>query len=246
MIDLRASYDQMKLILGEFIEPFESVLLVENIRQYWKPKKVKVILLAESHVFTTHSDIAIKLPIIEGLEDYSEQYAKFVYCLAYGESGLTKSSRHPKRDGTPQFLKIFYSCLNYISSNEDFFNVLKSKTPFEQRVINKVNLLKALKDKGVWLVDTSICALYHNGKKPDNYTMSKAISTSWLSYTKKVITEANPEHVIVVGRGVARNIEHELNKIMGGNYSVIDQPNAHLSAEKHLANFQKYYHICNV
>lgn len=235
----------MKLILGEFIEPFESVLLVENIRQYWKPKKVKVILLAESHVFTTDIDRTIQLPLIDGLIDFPAQYAKFVYCPAYGESNLTKSSLHPKRDGTPQFWKIFYSCLSYVKSNEDFFDILKSKTLFEQRIMNKVNLLKALQDKGIWLIDTSICALYHNGIKPDNFKMSKAISASWLNYTKNAIMQANPEHVIVVGRGVANNIEHELKKIMGANFSVIDQPNAHLSAEKHLANFQKYYHICN-
>ena len=102
----------------ENIESFSSVELVEEYRKFWKPKDVKVILLAESHVFTSLEEMEIELPNIDTLEGYPKQYSKFVYCLAYGEKSLTKNSLHPKRDGTPQFWKIFHSCINNIKSNE--------------------------------------------------------------------------------------------------------------------------------
>lgn len=77
----------MAKLLGPDSEPYKSVKLVENYRQYWRPdpNNVRVILLAESHVFTTGSDRKFKITPIDGLPDYSKQYAKFVYCLAYGE-----------------------------------------------------------------------------------------------------------------------------------------------------------------
>lgn len=74
--------------------------------------------------------------------------------------------------------------------------------------------------------------------------MTQALLTSWLGYTRNVVKEARPDHVIVVGKGVARAIEPELVKLVGENYSIIAQPNARPSAEDHLANFRTYYHLC--
>jgi hypothetical protein len=245
MKDLHECYEEMAELLGADSEPYESVELVENYRQYWRPDNVRVILLAESHVFTTNSDRQFKLNPIDGLPGYPAQYAKFVYCLAYGEDSLTDGDSHPGVDGTPQFWKIFFSCVNEIESNALFASVLKSHTPTIQRVRNKIGLLKALRASGIWLVDASVMALYNKGRKPPSKVMYQAILTSWLGYTRDIIEEANPDHVIVVGKGVARVVEQQLAKLVGGNYSVIEQPNAHLSAERHLMNFQTYYRLCS-
>ncbi len=237
---LEATYNEIKNIFQN-IESFSSVELVEKYRQFWKPKDVKVILLAESHVFTTLEEIEIELPDIDTLEYYPKQYSKFVYCLAYGEKNLTKNSSHPKRDGTPQFWKIFYSCVNDIKSNE-CFRTIQSSTHFDERIKNKIDILNKMKDLGIWLVDTSIVALYDNGKKPKN--MPEIIAKSWEGYTKNIILNAKPNHIIVIGKGVAQTIEKSLiqNNI---SYTVIAQPNAHLSAGEHLKNFQSYYKLCN-
>src|SRR6266508_2896199 len=159
------------------IEPFASVQLVEVYRRYWKPDKVKIILLAESHVYTRDDDRRIIIPAIAQLPRYPSQYARFVYCLGYGERGLTKSDFHPKkRDGTPQFWKIFYSCNNHVSSLNDFSPIL-GRTSHEQRVLNKIQLLQDLKAKGIWLVDASIAALYKDGGKIPH--MFSALEASW-------------------------------------------------------------------
>ncbi len=231
-------------VLGEHAEPYESVKLVEQYRRFWKPRNVHTILLAESHVFTSKEDMEYKIKQINGLSGYPTQYAKFVYCLAYGEDSLTQGSNHPAKDGTPQFWKVFHSCANKIKDNASFSPILKSGAQTTERVKNKVKLLKSLRDNGVWLIDTSIMALYNNGKKPSKNVVAKAVKTSWDGYTKNVVKEANPNHVIVIGIGVANSIEKELKNIIGKNYTVIAQPNARLTAEQHLNNYKLYYKIC--
>ncbi|MDC0195344.1 hypothetical protein OAJ80_00260 [Candidatus Thioglobus sp.] len=245
-------YQKIYSILGDQSEPYESVELIEQYRQYWCPEKVNVILLAESHVFTSNYDRSFKLIVSkddnEFLKDYPNSYAKFVYCLAYGEETLTKGDNHPaKADGTPQFWKILYSCINKVESNESFSPVLKSGTKSApERIRNKIKLLLELKKQGIWLVDASIIALYNKGIKPSNDVFNEVIKTSWNHYTKHLILDANPNHVIIVGKGVAKNIESSLSSIVGNkNYTIIPQPQAHLPAEEHLSNFQKYCSICS-
>lgn len=243
MNKLYECYLELKNILGNEIESFESIQLVEEYRKYWKPKNVKIILLAESHVFTSDSDRDIKLKNNTKLPSFPREYAKFVYCLAYGERTLTNDKSHPRRDGTPQFWKIFYSCVNKVEGNQDFEPIL-SKTPYSERILNKIAILNKMKESGVWLVDTSIAALYNSGKKPNSKIRSQAIKASWKGYTKNVIQESNPDYVIIIGKDVARTIEKEIKNIMGSSYSVISQPNAHLSGEDHLKNFKKYFELC--
>jgi hypothetical protein len=242
--ELRRCYEQIGQILGNDIEPYESVALVERYRQYWKPTKIKVILLAESHVFTSDEDRRILFQPRPDLPEYPTQYAKFVYCLAYGERQLTPNISHPKRDGTPQFWKIFYSCNNCITDKKDFHPVL-SYTPNKQRLNEKVGLLRGLRQKGIWLVDSSIVALYNDGVKPSNKIMSRVIKKSWECYTRGVIKEANPEHVICIGKGVWNILEHDIKQVVGNRCTPIAQPNARLSSEDHMKNFQYYSEICS-
>lgn len=236
-----ATYQKLQSVLGSQIEPFEVIELVETYRQYFKPDTVKVILLAESHVYTTASDAKITIPQIAELPMYPTKYAKFVYCLGYGERHLTKSLFHPMRDGTPQFWKIFASC-NTEGNVEDSFKQVQCTTQTEERIRNKIKILLSLKEKGVWLVDTSIAALYHRGKKLNN--MNEALFESWKCYTRNVVFSANPSHVICIGKGVARIVEADLKERFSENYSVVEQPNAFLSSEEHLANYQHYSNVC--
>lgn len=241
MNELNNTYSSLKSVLGNQVEPLDSVQLVETYRGYFKPKKVKVILLAESHVFTTMEDQQIRIPNIQTLPNYPKQYAKFVYCLGYGERKLTNDLRHPKRDGTPQFWKILFSCNNKITENEDFAPVL-GKTSTAQRIANKVKILNDLKEKGVWLVDTSIVALYKNGQKLTN--MFQALEASWNQYTRNVVLSANPEHIVCIGKGVAGVVEKDLKKHFHNKYSIVDQPNAWFSSKKHMENYMHYSKIC--
>jgi len=134
VLALNDAYLKIKKILGADIEAPESVQLVEAYRQYLKPDNVKVLLLAESHVFTSDADRKIAIPPIPALPGYPTHYARFVYCLGYGEKNLTENASHPARDGTPQFWKVLFSCCNRVSASSDFAPIL-SQTPYHQRLL---------------------------------------------------------------------------------------------------------------
>lgn len=238
---LQGTYQKLKDALGDQIEPFEAIELVDAYRQYLKPASCNVILLAESHVYTTKADISIPLSNIPELPGYPRRYAKFVYCLGYGERSLTNSVHHPKRDGTPQFWKIFASCGN-VGKLEDSFTAVQSKTSAVHRIRNKVNLLLRLKANGIWLIDTSIAALYREGKKLKN--MNEALAISWTNHTRQIVYDENPAHVICIGKGVAAVVEKDLARMFPDRYSVVAQPNAFLSSEEHMENFRHYNTVC--
>jgi hypothetical protein len=241
---LEEAYTEINKILGNNAEPLESVRLVVTYRRYWKPEVVRVVLLAESHVFTSDEDRRIAIPPIDDLPGYPTRYARFVYCLRNGERYLTNDPHHPRRDGTPQFWKVLYACDNRAEKLEDFRPVQRG-TPFPQRLQNKIHLLKNLRAKGIWLVDASIVAVYGSGVNFSGRSKTEVLRESWESYTKQVVTSANPECVICVGKGVARVVENDLQALFPDRYAVIPQPNARLSSKKHMANFQRYYEICN-
>jgi hypothetical protein len=100
-----------------------------------------------------------------------------------------------------------------------------------------------MRDQGIWLVDTSIVALYKDSKKIP--FMFDALKESWKSYTRDVVVSSKPEHVICIGKGVASVVGEDLEKCFPSKYTVIAQPNAFLSAEEHFANYQTYSRICN-
>ncbi|MCP2500675.1 MAG: hypothetical protein NCA08_03790 [Deltaproteobacteria bacterium] len=241
---LEETYTKITRILGDNVEPLESVRLVETYRRYLKPETVRVVLLAESHVFTSDEDRRVAIPPIDDLPGYPTQYARFVYCLGNGERDLTNDPHHPRADGTPQFWKVLYACDNCVENLEDFWPVQRG-TPFPQRLQNKINLLKNLRTKGIWLVDASIVAVYGSGVNVSRRTKAEVLRKSWESYTKQVVASANPECVICVGKGVAGVVENDLRALFPGRYEVIPQPNARLSSTEHMANFQRYYEVCN-
>ena len=83
MNNLLKTYKTLESTLGpNSIESFEIVNTVHDYRLFWKPKKVKTVLLAESHVYTSNSDYGsylnpsyLKLPASAGvLSSFSEVF----------------------------------------------------------------------------------------------------------------------------------------------------------------------------
>jgi hypothetical protein len=67
--------------------------------------------------------------------------------------------------------------------------------------------------KGIWLVDASIVAAYGKGVNVPIRTWTDVLRTSWNTHTKEVVTSANPERVIGVGKGVAGIVENDLRPL---------------------------------
>ncbi len=64
---LEETYYEIYRVFGNNVEPLESVQLVEKYRRYFKPYTVRIILLAESHVFTSDKDRQVAIPRINEL-----------------------------------------------------------------------------------------------------------------------------------------------------------------------------------
>ena len=226
--------------LGWDLEPFDIIKTVDEHRKFWKPEKVRILLLAESHVHTEMKDH--KLMKYDGFDDLKgcpPNYVKLVYCLGYGENKLIKSNI---KDGTPGFWKIFTSCVNENPSSQ-FGKVQKKTHNSDERLQNKINLLKKLKENGIWLVDASIVALYKNNSKPIEKISERIIRMSWDQHIAQIVQEEKPEKIIVIGKGVSKALQGRLHSTNIPIY-VQEQPRM-LSSEKWKEYAEKYYELCN-
>ena len=76
--------------------------------------------------------------------------------------------------------------------------------------------------------------------------LEQIISTCWDSYIKPLIEDACPQHLICIGMGVEHALQSRLallTRNTGIATCAIPQPQAHLPAEEHFRNYQKYYEI---
>jgi len=243
-VTLENTYDKIKSKFPNLeLEPFEIVKSVNLHREFWKPKNVTTILLAESHVFTSipDHDKIMNFGRFPKLEKCSQNYVRLVYCLGYGESLLTNVNNNR---GTPQFWKIFASCVNSNVLQESKGILHSTTSNFYKRINNKIRLLEKLKEKGIWLVDASIVALYQDKIKPPKEMMEKILQISWNEYISKLITNENPEKIIVIGKGVANTLEFELKETKIPYY-VQKQPQGIRSKNELKESFEKYFQLCN-
>jgi len=251
---LKQAYDEIARFIEKHnikIDSFEVVNEVDKYRNYWKPEKTNVILLAESHVFTSDDDFDKKIDYSrfkDLIPNYPDGYVRFVYCLGYSEYSLLKNLPHDKRvykRGTPQYWEIFSACASK-SEQFNFDGILKTKTRNDfYRIRDKIGLLRKLKEMGVWLVDSSIVGLYRSGeKKPSHKIMSEIILISWDNYIRDLVQNSKPKCIICVGKFVGKVLKNNLNQIKIP-FFVQPQPQARLSAKEKYEVFKKYQKICS-
>lgn len=245
-MSLKETYQIIKKKFGNDLdlEPFSIVKSVNEHRIYWKPKNVRILLLAESHVYTSieEHDDPISYPNLQELDECPTSYVNLVYCLAYGEEDeLQKRSR---KRGTPDFWKIFVSCVHKNFYTE-FSKILKISTPnCTQRIQNKIDVLEKLKQNGIWLLDASPVALYKDKIKPKPKIMKEIIEISWKQYTSKVIQESKPQKIMIVGKTVFDILGEELRKF-DVNLDYQNQPQGIRTRNGLRESFEKYHKFCN-
>jgi hypothetical protein len=243
-LSLEKTYLNIKEKFGRSLdlEPFCIVKAVDDHRNFWKPKNVRIILLAESHVHTLMDEYnsSMSYEKFDGLDGCPSNYVKLVYCLGYGENELSNLDTNSR---TWQFWRIFTSCVTENPSAE-FGKVETGETPdFTQRLQNKIELLNKLKENGIWLLDASIVALYKNNSKPSEKTTERIIKMCWEQHISQVIQEVKPEKIIVIGKGVFKILQLKLNR-NNIDFAVQEQPRM-LSSEKWKEYSEKYYKLCN-
>lgn len=231
-------------LIGPGAEPIEVLRRTEEHRCYWRPERVRVILLAESHVYTTPEELTRTITVLSSVpRDVPRGFVRLVYCLGYGENRLlNRPIDSPANTGTPQFWKIFYSCVNPVRSSGDFASI-QSGVSLAERIANKVAVLQRLRELGVWLVDTSLAALYLPGRpKPSRNTRAACLQASWDLHVRSVVDTAAPSHVVCIGKEVARALGDRLRRI-GVPVTVVAQPNARQVSADHQQSFLTYYGV---
>lgn len=245
-----SAYNNIKIKIPDLkIDSLKVVKSVIAHRNCFKPSTVKTLLLAESHVFTSdaENDIILDYPDHRVFYDFPKQFVRLVYCLGYGECDLATEIPPKDNPGTWQYWKIFAAC--GANSFEDFEAEVEKVqkgtcNEFGQRLINKIILLRKLMSKGVWLVDSCIVSLYGLEEKPKPEYRSKGILISWRNYISKLIERTNPEHIIVIGKGVYSTLEEYL-KSMNIDYTVVPQPQKHMDSQEIEEIHKIYNSICN-
>ncbi|CAB9501830.1 expressed unknown protein [Seminavis robusta] len=106
-------------------ETFETISIAQSFYEYWKPAHPKVIVMAESHVYTEHSTCCNHKMCASIAKELNytgpREFISIVYCLAYGEreclsldnaTDLTECPMYTAaRTGTPQFWSLLAACL---------------------------------------------------------------------------------------------------------------------------------------
>ena len=229
------------------IDSLEVSKQVEEYRQFWKPEKTNIVLLAESHVYTDEQDYTLKCDefiLHRIIPDYPLRFVRFVYCLGYGENGLLKTVRTDRKNtGTPQYWKIFSSCVAEDEQDLGFHRVLTTRTQsLLLRIRNKVEILREMKKRGIWLLDASIVGLYGNGKKTPTIT-ERIIKMCWKNHVESIILESNLRHAIVIGKGVGHILGPKLRRV-DVPFTVIPQPQTRGTSLWQLENYKQYHRIC--
>jgi hypothetical protein len=124
-----------------------------------------------------------------------------------------------------------------------FRRVLKTGTiSLALRLHNKVDVLRKMKKRGIWLLDASIVGLYGSGKKNQTIT-ERIIEICWQNHIANMILESSPKHAIVIGEGVGNILNFKLQKL-AIPFTVIPQPQARGTSEWQLENYKKYQRTC--
>ena len=223
------------------VEPLQSVEAVYRHCRFWQPEALRVVLLAESHVYTATEELRNRVDLTPfGVEGAPSEYARFVYCLGYGEDDLVQG-KITKNAGTWQFWRIFYSCVHPVSAQTDYSPILKGgERDFRRRVANKLRVLREMKRRGIWLVDASVTALYTPlgqatasstkgvANKARRDAMEFAIRECWQNLWEPELRALEPRHILCIGRDVYRFLGDHLQRIFPASVTVIEQPNARL------------------
>lgn len=236
---LTTCHAQLAPLLGPTAEPIAVTKLVEQHRWFWRPARPRLLLLAESHVYTTEAETQSSM-VASGIPaGIPKEFVRLVYCLGYGEKAILNRSISSANTGTPQFWKIFKHCL---APENEATNSEEPASP-ANRLANKLRILHRLKEQGIWLLDASIAALYQPGVPKLNAQLRHTvISTSWDNYVQHVVSQANPQAILCIGIGVARTLSSRLDNLKIP-WDAVPQPQARLSSAEHTQISQTYHAV---
>jgi hypothetical protein len=176
--------------------------------------------------------------------DLPTGYVRLVYSLGYGENELL-DRRVGNNGGTPQYWKIFKSCVTRVGEPVDCASLQRSMhTAAVLRLRSKLAVLSALRQRGIWLVDASVAALNRPGQsRLTSKQKVAALRASWDVWTRTVVHATQPQAVLVVGVGVVRWLRERLDAT-GIPWAGVPQPQAPLTRECRREILGTYSALC--
>ena len=209
-----------------FLEPLEHTLTVDRCRRYWKPKRVKVALIAESHVLTSRKNFNREIDLSRfGIgKRYPTKRVNFVYCLG-------------QESDKAQFWKILSASIG----DFDFSRLLMTMTRFDDRMRHKIAILEKMRKRGIWLMDASAFALYPKDRGSSS-ARRQIITRCWDSLISPQIRKDRPKRVLFVGKGVFDLLGNRVSPDIKKNW--IYQPQAHLKGG-YGPQLRKCYRFCS-
>jgi hypothetical protein len=220
---LQRAHAKLAGILGpERTECLEAAMVVEELRRMWRPDRVRVILLAESHVWTSREEASSRVLQPDGIET---GYARFIYCLGGGEREIVTPA--VTRDGGAfQYWRLMHDTVR--GPSKSYRGLLKSGEPSSAlRLENKLCLLNKVRTSGVWLVDASVAALVRKGKRlADGPAYRAVLRECWDAHVGAIVCEASPALVIIIGKSVENAIGEIVRRDLSDkvNIAVVKQP----------------------
>jgi hypothetical protein len=227
-------------------ERVEIALAIEAHRWFWKPDKVRLVLVGESHVFTPEYEFRKRLDTIRissllkdtPFKPCSEQpepiqeYIGLVYCLGYGELSLRlpdpsgfalqkNDIRKLPNSGTPQYWRLFGLLAGTLPA-------LKN----DQRIPWKIKTLIEMYRKGIWLLDASVHAIYRGNEGSITGNPKKQLHKQWWDgYGRYILKPGNQAQVWVIGKGVYDALSDSCPDFAEIYSDWIYQPNARITNE---------------
>jgi hypothetical protein len=180
-------------------------LAVEKHRWYWRPPQVRVILIAESHIHTSAADLSLQikrdsLPPIA--QDTPPEFARIIYCLGYGEPELLSGTTKRRNAGTRQFWDLFGRLAGTGKQPR------RRDRAFTERLNWKIQTLQTLQQKGVWVLDASLHAMYAPGGKRIPNSLKFALHQLWWNtYGSYLLVQMPTTKVWIIGKTVANDLQ---------------------------------------
>jgi hypothetical protein len=189
--------------------PLESPEYLERVaswRSAWRPQRVRILLVAESHVAEQSGDLNVNVALPKELNttvSLPQGFCRLVYCLGYGENDICHPKAQTNKNGTWQFWDLFGSISAGFDASISPEMPRRNKSDTISRLKWKIKVLNTLADAGVWLEDASIIGLYASGKRPVNgNNYKKLIRESFEHFVWPSFEADQPEQVWVIGLGV--------------------------------------------
>jgi hypothetical protein len=189
--------------LGASGESDAYLRAVEAWRAVWRPDRIKVLLLAESHVAEAPGDADIRVqlpPTLRPQRQLPALYVRLVYCLGYGDDSVCFPPPSVRNTGTKDYWEIFERIAAATSGHS---GALLPAHPLAR----KIAILEQLASRGIWLEDASPLGIYRAGGgslTTERRTLNLIEREAYTRYVWPGVADDAPEHVWTIGRTVRK------------------------------------------